>query len=70
MDKTLVADLLNLAKPRNLSPYGGEEPFRFPFFTIEALTLLDDRTIAVLNDNEYITIQLSHRLHADWRLFG
>jgi hypothetical protein len=83
MDKTLVADLLNVANPKGLGGFG--PTFRFPFTTIEDIVLLDDRTLAVLNDNnfpfssgrtpgkadnnEFITVRLSHRLHADKRTF-
>ncbi|MET8757169.1 esterase-like activity of phytase family protein [Lentzea sp. NPDC004782] len=82
LDKTLVADLLNLANPRRVG--GQADPFRFPFVTIEDVTILDDRTIAVLNDNnfpsssgrtpgkpdnnEFITIRLGENLHADPRV--
>jgi hypothetical protein len=81
MDKTLVADLLDLANPKGIGGFG--ETFRFPFTTIEDVVLLDDRTLAVLNDNnfpfssgrtpgeaddnEFITIRLADRLHADPR---
>ncbi|MET9443462.1 esterase-like activity of phytase family protein [Streptomyces sp. NPDC006610] len=81
MDKTLVADLLDLANPQGIGGFG--ETFRFPFTTIEDVVLLDDRTLAVLNDNnfpfssgrtpgeaddnEFITIRLADRLHADPR---
>ncbi|MFI9762708.1 esterase-like activity of phytase family protein [Streptomyces sp. NPDC051963] len=83
MDKTLVADLMNIANPKKLGGFG--ETFTFPFQTIEDVVLLDDRTLAVLNDNnfpfstgrsatkaddnEFITIRLGDRLHADWRAF-
>ncbi|MFJ4468213.1 esterase-like activity of phytase family protein [Streptomyces sp. NPDC089424] len=83
MDKTLVADLLDIANPKGLGGFG--ETFRFPFTTIEDVVLLDDRTLAVLNDNnfpfstgrtpgkaddnEFITIRLTDRLHADRRAF-
>ncbi|WP_228472982.1 esterase-like activity of phytase family protein [Streptomyces cyaneochromogenes] len=83
MDKTLVADLLDIANPKRLGGFG--ETFRFPFQTIEDVNLVDDRTLAVLNDNnfpfssgrtpgkaddnEFITIRLSAPLHADWRAF-
>ncbi|WP_239117122.1 esterase-like activity of phytase family protein [Planotetraspora phitsanulokensis] len=83
MDKTLVADLLDLANPKGLGGFG--TTFRFPFQTIEDVTLLDDQTVAVLNDNnfpfssgrtpgqadndEFITVRLSQRLHADHRAF-
>jgi len=76
LDKTLVVDLLNIANPRRLGGFG--EVFRFPFQTIEDVALLDDRTLAVLNDNnfpfsagrtpgtpdnnEFITIRLPHPL--------
>lgn len=81
MDKTLVADLLNLANPKGIGGFG--RTFRFPFQTIEDVALLDDRTLAVLNDNnfpfssgraagkadddEFITVRLSRHLHADRR---
>ncbi|MFI8189181.1 esterase-like activity of phytase family protein [Streptomyces sp. NPDC085946] len=81
LDKTLVADLLDLANPRGVGGFG--ETFRFPFQTIEDVVLLDDRTLAVLNDNnfpfssgrtpgraddnEFITVRLAGRLHADPR---
>ncbi|MGW3247387.1 esterase-like activity of phytase family protein [Streptomyces sp. NPDC001070] len=83
MDKTLVADLLNIANPNRIGGFG--TTFRFPFTTIEDVVLLDDRTLAVMNDNnfpfssgrtpgkaddnEFITIRLSHRLNADKRAF-
>lgn len=82
LDKTMVADLLNLANPRHVG--GQADPFRFPFVTIEDVTILDDRTIAVLNDNnfpsssgrnpgrpddnEFITVRLADKLHADPRV--
>lgn len=81
LDKTLVVDLLNIANPRRLGGFG--EVFRFPFVTIEDVLLLDERTIAVLNDNnypsssgrtpglpdnnEFITIRLPSSLHPDPR---
>ncbi|MGW6736444.1 esterase-like activity of phytase family protein [Streptomyces sp. NPDC055013] len=83
MDKTLVADLLDIADPKGLGGFG--KTFRFPFQTIEDVNLVDDRTLAVLNDNnfpfssgrtagraddnEFITIRLSAPLHADGRAF-
>lgn len=83
MDKTLVADLLDIANPKGLGGFG--ETFRFPFQTIEDVNLVDDRTLAILNDNnfpfssgrtagkaddnEFITIRLSAPLHADKRAF-
>lgn len=81
MDKTLIADLLDIANPKGLGGFG--KTFRFPFQTIEDVNLVDDRTLAVLNDNnfpfssgrtagraddnEFITIRLSAPLHADRR---
>ncbi|WP_329544606.1 MULTISPECIES: esterase-like activity of phytase family protein [unclassified Streptomyces] len=81
MDKTLVADLMNIANPKGLGGFG--ETFTFPFTTIEDVVLLDNRTLAVLNDNnfpfssgrtpgkadnnEFITIKLSQSLKADKR---
>ncbi|WP_369269491.1 esterase-like activity of phytase family protein [Streptomyces sp. R11] len=83
MDKTLVADLLDIANPKGLGGFG--KTFRFPFQTIEDVNLVDDRTLAVLNDNnfpfssgrtagkaddnEFITVRLSAPLHADGRAF-
>jgi hypothetical protein len=49
--KSLVVDLLNIADPRHLG--GTSDVFRFPFVTIEDLVMLDDRTLAVLNDNNF-----------------
>ncbi|MBB2914829.1 hypothetical protein FHS43_006141 [Streptosporangium becharense] len=80
--KTLVADLLDLANPRRLGGFG--ETFRFPFQTIEDIVILDDRTLGILDDNnfpfssgrtagkpddnEFITVRLSHPLQADPRV--
>lgn len=77
LDKTLVADLLDLASP--------EGTFRFPFQTIEDVIILNDRTLGVLNDNnypfsagrtpgvadnnEFITVRLAQRLNADPRVY-
>ncbi|MER5326193.1 esterase-like activity of phytase family protein [Streptosporangium roseum] len=81
--KTLVADLLDLANPHGLGGFG--ETFRFPFQTIEDVVILDDRTLGVLDDNnfpfsagrtpgrpddnEFITIRLSRPLLADPRVY-
>ncbi|MFE2598571.1 esterase-like activity of phytase family protein [Streptomyces sp. NPDC057617] len=83
MDKTLVADLLDIANPKGLGGFG--TTFRFPFTTIEDVVLIDDRTLAVMNDNnfpgssgrtpgkadnnEFITIRLTQPLDADRRAF-
>ncbi|MEV6983278.1 esterase-like activity of phytase family protein [Sphaerisporangium sp. NPDC051017] len=79
VDKTQVADLLDLANPRGLGGFG--PTFRFPFQTIEDIVILDDRTLGLLNDNnfpfsagrtpgkpdnnEFITIRLTRDLDAD-----
>jgi hypothetical protein len=51
LDKTLVADLMNIANPRGVGGFG--ETFTFPFVTIEDVVILDDRTLGVLNDNNF-----------------
>jgi hypothetical protein len=82
MDKTLVVDLLKIADPRGLGGFG--PVFRFPFQTIEDVALLDGRTVAVLNDNnfpgsagrtpnvpdnnEFITVRLPKSLDPDPRV--
>jgi hypothetical protein len=82
LDKTLVVDLLDIANPDGLGGFG--PVFRFPFFTIEGLVLLDARTIGMLNDNnypsdatrtpgrpddnEFIRVRLPQSLHPDPRV--
>lgn len=82
MDKTLVADLLDIANPKGVGGFG--PTFRFPFVTIEDVVILGDRTLGILNDNnfpfstgrapnqpdnnEFITIRLGARLHVDPRV--
>ncbi|MFI5892825.1 esterase-like activity of phytase family protein [Actinoplanes sp. NPDC051513] len=82
LDKTLVVDLMNIANPRRLGGFG--TTFTFPFPTIEDVVILDENTIAVLNDNnfpfssgrtagvadnnEWITIDLPNSLHPDKRI--
>jgi hypothetical protein len=84
LDKTLLVDLMNIANPRRLGGFG--TTFTFPFQTIEDVAILDQNTIAVLNDNnfpfssgrtagaadnnEFITIDLPHPLRADKRIIG
>jgi hypothetical protein len=84
LDKTPVADLLNIANPRGVGGFG--DPFRFPFFTIEGVLVLDDRTILVTNDNnypnsagrtpgqpddnEFIVLRLGTKLNLDRRTLG
>ncbi|MDI6101023.1 esterase-like activity of phytase family protein [Actinoplanes sp. NEAU-A12] len=83
LDKTLLVDLMNIANPRRLGGFG--TTFTFPFQTIEDVVILDDKTVAVLNDNnfpfssgrtagvadnnEWITIALPASLHPDKRIF-
>jgi hypothetical protein len=82
VSKRLLVDLMDVGNPRGLSPYG--DPFTFPFFTIEDVEVLDARTIAVMNDNnfpaaggrsttvpdqnEYLEITLAEPLRVDHRL--
>lgn len=84
LDKTPMADLLNIANPRGVGGFG--DPFRFPFFTIEGLLVVDDRTIIVTNDNnfpnsagrtpgvpddnEFIVLRLGTKLNLDRRTLG
>lgn len=84
MDKTLVADLLNIANPAGVGGFGAT--FRFPFTTIEDVSILDDHTIVVLNDNnfpfssgrtpglpdnnEFIVLHLDGKLDVDKRVLG
>jgi hypothetical protein len=49
--KREVADLLNIADPHNLGRQGS--PFRFAFQTIESVIPLSNRTLGVLDDNNY-----------------
>ncbi|WP_157248133.1 esterase-like activity of phytase family protein [Nonomuraea typhae] len=78
LDKTQVADLLDLAAP-------GGGTFTFPFQTIEDVIILDDRTLGILNDNnfpfssgrtpgapdpnEFIKVRLTRGLNADPRVY-
>jgi hypothetical protein len=82
LDRTPVADLLNIANPYGVGGFG--DPFRFPFFTIESVLILDDRTLLVANDNnfpmsagrtpgrpddnEIIVIRLGTKLNLDCRV--
>jgi hypothetical protein len=56
--KTLVADLLALHDPSGLTTVepgavGFGSVFKFPFVTIEAVWPVDERTLLVVNDNNY-----------------
>lgn len=54
VSKTLVADLLNISDPNGLGGNGTVGGvFTFPFTTIESVLPVDDRTLLVLNDNNY-----------------
>ncbi|MEU4690201.1 esterase-like activity of phytase family protein [Actinoplanes sp. NPDC023714] len=80
--KKLVVDLMDVANPRRLGGFGTK--FTFPFQTIEDVVILDEKTIAVLNDNnfpfstgrsataadnnEWITIALPESLRPDKRV--
>ena len=50
--KTEVIDLLDIADPDDLGGTGSGR-FTFPYETIEALDVLDDETVAIINDNNY-----------------
>ncbi|MEO1350363.1 MAG: glycerophosphodiester phosphodiesterase family protein [Cyanobacteria bacterium J06635_15] len=52
VEKTEVADLLNISDPDDLNG-DGETTFNFPFVTIEDVLVLDEKTILVANDNNY-----------------
>lgn len=83
LDKALLVDLMNVANPARIGGFGAT--FTFPFQTIEDVVVLDEKTIAVLNDNnfpfssgrtagvadnnEWITIKLPSSLHPDKRIF-
>jgi len=49
--KQLLVDLMNLPNPHRLGGVG--DPFTFPFVTIEDVEVIDSRTIAVMNDNNF-----------------
>jgi hypothetical protein len=50
--KTEVVDLMNVADPDDLNR-DGDRVFRFPFVTIEDVLIVDDRTLLVINDNNF-----------------
>jgi len=52
MTKTLVADLLNIDDPHDLNQ-DGCLLFRFPFWTIEGLVVINPTTLGIVNDNNY-----------------
>ncbi|KUG61468.1 hypothetical protein AVL61_00640 [Kocuria rosea subsp. polaris] len=51
VDKRELVDLMDVADPQGLASEDGT--YRMPYFTIEDLEILDENTIAVLNDNNY-----------------
>lgn len=50
--KTLVVDLLDITDPHDLN-HDGNTLFTFPFWTIEGLVVVDNTTLAIVNDNNY-----------------
>lgn len=80
--KELLANLMAVPDPRSVG--GPAAFFTFPFVTIEAVELVDEHTIAVMNDNnfpgtggrsatrpdnnEYIEVSLDQPLRIDRRL--
>lgn len=51
--KRLLLDLLQIPDPLGLSPDSENGVLRFPFVTIESVVVLDDRTLGIVNDNNY-----------------
>ena len=82
VDKRELVDLMHVADPQGLASADGT--YRMPYFTIEDVEILDQNTIAVLNDNnyrstggrgadvvdvtEFVTIDLPENLKVDHRL--
>ena len=52
LEKTLVADLLDIDDPFDLNG-DGLTAFTFPFVTIESVTMLDPTTLLIANDNNF-----------------
>ena len=52
VEKTEVADLLNISDPNDLNG-DGDTTFNFPFVTIEDVLVIDEDTLLVANDNNY-----------------
>lgn len=52
LNKTLVADLLDIEDPHDLNQDGARH-FSFPFWTIEGLVVLNSTTLGIVNDNNY-----------------
>ncbi|MEQ9370175.1 MAG: PEP-CTERM sorting domain-containing protein [Coleofasciculus chthonoplastes F3-SA18-01] len=54
VQKELLVDLLNIPDPNNLGGNGTTDGvFTFPFVTIESVLPVDDKTLLVINDNNY-----------------
>lgn len=54
VQKELVVDLLNIPDPDNLGGNGTTDGvFTFPFVTIESVLPVDEKTLLVMNDNNY-----------------
>jgi hypothetical protein len=54
VEKKLLVDLLNIPDPNGLGGIGTSEGiFTFPFFTIESVLPIDEKTLLVINDNNY-----------------
>lgn len=51
VEKSLLVDLMDVRNPDRLGGFG--ETFTFPYFTIEDVEIVDSRTIAVMNDNNF-----------------
>ncbi len=52
LSKFLVADLLDIQDPLDLNRDGNKN-FRFPFWTIEGLEVINRNTLGLVNDNNY-----------------
>jgi glycerophosphoryl diester phosphodiesterase len=50
-DRECIVDLLNIRDRRNLAGYGTK--FSLPYWTIESVHAIDERTLVVVNDNNY-----------------
>jgi hypothetical protein len=54
VEKKLLVDLLNISDPNGIGGNGTKNGiFVFPFVTIESVLPLDERTLLVVNDNNY-----------------
>lgn len=54
VEKELLVDLLKISDPNGIGGNGTKNGvFAFPFVTIESVLPLDERTLLVINDNNY-----------------